>query len=156
MVDTAISIARANVGSQANASTFAFLSNAYVTIQTFISHPLIGVGIGGYQYAYMKFSPIFQADLSDPALVNLNIFDASSLFMRTAAELGLFGLIVLVGFLVVCSRVRGDQHVDIRNALLPYLLVRMTRLGAWFTLELYFFVGLFVLNYTFCFGPVLQ
>jgi len=30
---------------------------------------------------------------------------------------------------------------------LPYLLIRMFRFGAWFSLELYFFVGLFVLNY---------
>jgi hypothetical protein len=147
VVDTVISIARANLGAQTNASTFAFLSNAYVTIQTFISHPLIGVGIGGYQYAYTKFAPFIGADVTDPALVGLNMFDANSMFMRAAAEFGLFGLCVLVGFLVICSRVRGDQHVDIRNALLPYLLVRMSRLGAWFTLELYFFVGLFVLNY---------
>src|SRR3569833_987468 len=44
VVDTVVSIARANLGTQANSSTFAFLSSAYVTIQTFISHPLIGVG----------------------------------------------------------------------------------------------------------------
>ena len=58
------------------------------------------------------------------------------LFIRTAAEIGLFGLIVLIGFLVICSRVRGDQHIDIRNALMPYIIVRMGRLGAWFSLEL--------------------
>ena|GEM_PF-797947 len=147
VVDTVVSIARANLGTQANSSTFAFLSNAYVTIQTFISHPLIGVGIGGYQYAYTKFAPVIGADLADPALLGLNMFDANSMFMRAAAEFGLFGLIVLIGFLVICSKVRGDQHVDIRNALLPYFIIRMGRLGAWFTLELFFFVGLLVLNY---------
>jgi hypothetical protein len=147
VVDTAVSIARANLGAQANSSTFAFLSNAYVTIQTFISHPLIGVGIGGYQYAYMKYAPFIGADVTDPTLLGLNMFDANSMFMRAAAEFGVFGLVVLIGFLVICSRVRGDQHVDIRNALLPYLIIRMGRLGAWFTLELFFFVGLFVLNY---------
>jgi hypothetical protein len=147
VADTAVSIARANLGAQANSSTFAFLSNAYVTIQTFIGHPLIGVGIGGYQYAYTKLAPAIGADLSDPNLLGLNMFDANSMFMRAAAEFGLFGLVVLIGFLVICSRVRGDQHVDIRNALLPYFIVRMGRFGAWFTMELYFFVGLFVLNY---------
>jgi hypothetical protein len=30
---------------------------------------------------------------------------------------------------------------------LPYLLVRIGRLGAYFTMELYFFLGLYVLNY---------
>ncbi len=147
VVDTVVSIARSNLGAQTNSSTFAFLSNAYVTIQTFISHPLIGVGIGGYQYAYSKFAPFIGADVTDPALVGLNMYDANSMFMRAAAELGLFGLCLLISFLVVCSRVRGDQHVDIRNALLPYFIMRMARFGAWFTMELYFFVALFVLNY---------
>jgi O-antigen ligase len=146
VADTAIAIARMNF-SQANASTFALLSNAYVTIQTFLDHPLIGIGIGGYQYAYTKYVPFISANTADPDLVNLNMFDASSMFLRATAELGLVGLVSLLGFLIVCSRVRGDQHVDIRNALLPYLLIRMLRYGAWFSLELYFFVGLFVLNY---------
>ena len=146
VVDTAIAIARMNF-SQANASTFAMLSNAYVAIQTFLDHPLIGIGIGGYHYAYTKHVPFISANINNQALVNLNMFDASSMFLRAAAELGLAGLVSLIGFLIVCSRVRGDQHVDIRNALLPYLLIRMLRLGAWFSLELYFFVGLFVLNY---------
>lgn len=146
IADTAIGIARMNF-SQANASTFALLSNAYVTIQTFLDHPFIGIGIGGYQYAYMKYIPFISANSNDPDMVSLNMFDASSMFLRAAAELGLVGLVCLLGFLIVCSRVRGDQHVDIRNALLPYLLIRMLRYGAWFSLELYFFVGLFVLNY---------
>jgi len=30
---------------------------------------------------------------------------------------------------------------------MPYMLIRMGRLGAWFSCELYFFVGLFLLNY---------
>lgn len=146
VVDTAVAIARMNF-SQANASTFALLSNAYVSLQTFLDHPLIGIGIGGYQYAYLKYAPFVNVDINDPAMVNLNMFDASSMFLRAAAELGLMGLVLLIGFLIVCSRVKGDQHVDIRNALLPYLVIRMLRLGAWFSLELYFFVGLFVLNY---------
>lgn len=146
VVDTAVSIARMNFGA-ANASTFAFLSNAYVTIQTFMNYPLLGVGIGGYQYQYTKYVSDIGADLTDPNLINLNMYDASSMFFRTTAEFGLLGLVVLIGFLVVFSRVKGDQHVDIRNALLPYLLVRMSRLGAWFSVEIYFFLGLFVLNY---------
>jgi len=146
VVDTVIGIVRMNFA-HVNASTFAVLSNAYVTIQTFLSHPFIGVGIGGYQYAYLKYVPVISTDLDDPNLVTLNMFDASSLFFRAAAEMGLVGLIGLIGFLIVCSRVRGDQHVDIRNALMPYFLVRMGRYGAWFSLELFFFVGLFLLNY---------
>jgi hypothetical protein len=146
VVETVVAIVKMNI-TNVNASTFAVLSNAYVTIKTFLSNPLIGVGIGGYQFAYTKYMPAISANVQDPDLLTLNMFDASSLFFRTAAEMGLLGLIVLIGFLVVCSKVHGDQHIAIRNALMPYMIVRMGRFGAWFSLELYFFVGLFLLNY---------
>jgi len=146
VVDTAVAIATMNI-SNVNSSTFAVLSNVYVTAKTFLSNPLIGVGIGGYQYAYTKYIPAIGASVQDQDLITLNMFDASSLFLRTAAETGLLGIGALIGFLVVCSRVRGDQHIAIRNALMPYMLIRMGRFGAWFSLELYFFVGLFLLNY---------
>ena len=146
IVDTAVALVAQDI-SNVNATTFAALSNAYVAIQTFISHPFIGVGIGGYQYAYTKYIPFLGNDLEDPTLVTLNMFDANSLFLRTAAELGSFGLLLLFGFLIVCGRVKGNRYLDIRNALLPYMIVRMSRFGAWFSMEVYFFVGLYLLNY---------
>ena len=145
-VDTTVGLVKMNFG-HVNASSFAFLSNGYVAVRTLLTHPLTGVGLGGYQYAYSQYIPFLSANLQDPDLINLNMYDASSLFFRTAAELGLPGLICLIGFLVVCSCVKGTQHIDIRNALMPYMIVRMSRYGAWFSLELYFFVGLFLLNY---------
>ena len=144
VVDTAIGIARADL-QHVNASTFAVLANAYVAIETFIHHPFIGVGIGGYLFQYGQYLSILSND--DPNVVTLNMYDAASLFFRTAAELGLFGLLFLIGFLVVCSRVKGDVHVDIRNALVPFFLMRMGRYGAWFSMDLYFFVGIYFLNY---------
>jgi hypothetical protein len=146
VVDTVMGLVQMNF-SNVNASSFAFLSNGYVAVKTMLAHPLLGVGLGGYQYAYTQYVPFLSTDLQDPDLISLNMFDASSLFFRTAAEFGMIGLAALVGFLIVCSRVKGDQHIDIRNALMPYFLVRMSRYGAWFSLELYFFAGLFLLNY---------
>jgi len=145
-IDTTLGLIEMNF-SHVNASSFAFLSNGYVAVSTLLRHPLSGVGLGGYQYAYTQYIPFLSAGLQDPQFISLNMYDASSLFFRTAAELGLPGLMCLIGFLVVCSRVTGTQHVDIRNALMPYMIVRMSRYGAWFSMELYFFVGLFLLNY---------
>jgi hypothetical protein len=144
VIDTALGIALLDL-QHLNASTFAILANAYVSAVTFIHHPLIGVGIGGYQFQYMQFAPNLSND--DPDVVTLNMYDAASLFFRTAAELGAFGLISLFGFLIVCSRVRGDTHLDIRNAIVPFFLMRMGRYGAYFSLDLYFFVGMYFLNY---------
>jgi hypothetical protein len=145
-VDTTLGLVKMDF-SQVNASSFAFLSNGYVAVRTLLAHPLTGVGLGGYQYAYTQYVPVLSANLVDPGFISLNMYDASSLFFRTAAELGLPGLACLIGFLTVCSRVKGIQHTDIRNALMPYMIVRMSRYGAWFSMEIYFFVGLFLLNY---------
>jgi O-antigen ligase len=130
-----------------NASTFALLSNVYVTGQSFLAHPLTGVGIGGYANAYDTYI----GNLSGPGLDylqnSLNRDDANSLILRVAAELGPAGLLVLFGFLIVCARVRGQPYLTIRNALLPYMLIRMARFGAYFSVEVYFFVCLYILNY---------
>jgi O-antigen ligase len=144
--DTALAIAKQDLGG-ANASTFALLSNVYVTSQSFQAHPLTGVGIGGYANVYDAYI----GTLSGPGLAflhyDLNRDDANSLFLRVAAELGIPGLLVLLGFIIVCARVGGPPYQTIRNAILPYLLIRMGRFGAYFSVELYFFVGLYLLNY---------
>jgi hypothetical protein len=144
--DTAAAIANSDL-TGSNASTYAFLSNAYVTWRAFLAHPFWGVGIGGYQYVYPTY--IVEINGIDPQLfsINLNMQDANSLFFRVAAELGGLGLAVLITFLVVCALVKGQPYVTIRNALLPYMLVRMARYGSYFSLELFFFVGLYIFNY---------
>jgi O-antigen ligase len=144
--DTAVAVATQDL-SGSNGSTFALLSNGYVASRAFIDHPLIGVGIGGYGHAY----DIYIEDLTGVDLknlpFNLNKEDANSLFLRVAAEMGIAGLVALFGFLIVCSRVKGPPYREIRNLFLPYIIVRMSRFGGYFSMELYFFMGLYLLNY---------
>jgi O-antigen ligase len=144
--DTAVAIATQDL-SGSNASTFALLSNFYVAGRAFLSHPLLGVGIGGYGHTY----DIYIEDLTGVNLTNLpfnlNKEDANSLFLRVAAELGLPGLVTLFGFLITCGRVRGSPYREVRNVFLPYIIVRMSRFGAYFSMEVYFFMGLYLLNY---------
>ncbi len=128
-------------------SAFALLSNLYVTSQSFLAHPFTGIGIGGYANAYDKYI----GDIHGLGLFflseQLNRDDGNSMLLRVAAELGIPGLLTLVAFIVICARVRGEPYLIIRNAILPYLLVRVARMGAYFTVELYFFVALYFLNY---------
>jgi hypothetical protein len=144
--DTAVALVTQDV-SKSNDSTFALLSNLYVAGRAFLEHPLSGVGIGGYSYIY----DVYISDLPGMNLknlpVNLNKDDANSLFLRVAAELGLPGLLVLFSFLITCARVKGSPYREIRNALVPYFIVRISRFGGYFSLELYFFVGIYLLNY---------
>lgn len=148
ITDTVFAVANQDLG-RANASTFALLSNVYVTSQSFLAHPLTGVGIGGYAKAYDTYVGNISEEGSAGFYLreSLNRDDANSLFLRVTAELGVPGLFVLLGFLIVCARVGTPHHQTIRNAILPYLLIRMGRFGAYFSVEFYFFVGLYLFNY---------
>jgi hypothetical protein len=148
-----IAIARQDL-SGTGATTFAFLSNVYVASQSFLAHPLTGIGLGGYANAYDKYIEDLIGTSNIESLgreflnsLQLNRDDAASMFLRVAAELGIPGLLVLASFLIVCARVRGAPYATIRNAILPYLIVRMTRMGHYFTVELYFFAGIYLFNY---------
>jgi hypothetical protein len=142
--------------SKANGTTFAFLSNVYISSQAFAAHPLTGVGIGGYSNIYDTYiAELTGIKQTDPDNLNLNRSDANSLFLRVAAELGAPGLIVLLSFLIIFGRVRGLPYQTMRNALLPYLIVRMWRYGAYFSVEVYFFAGLYLFNYlNYCQGAL--
>jgi hypothetical protein len=142
--DTAYSLMTADI-TNANGSTYAMLSNLYGAAKAFNDYPIAGVGIGGYQYVYMRYVGNVLVRRSEQ--FGLNQFDANSLYFRIAAELGLFGLFFLLLFLVGCAQVRGDKHIVLRNALLPYLLERLYHSGAYFTTELYFFSGIYLLNF---------
>jgi hypothetical protein len=145
--DTLLAISTQDL-SKSNGSTYAFLSNAYVTAKTFSDHPLTGVGLGGYRGIYdIYISDLNGIETTNSYNLGLNQDDANSLFFRTAAELGAPGLICLFTFLIVCARVKGSPYREIRNALVPYMIVRMSRFGAYFSVEIYFFVGLYLLNY---------
>jgi hypothetical protein len=130
------------------ATPFAILSNFYVTSQAFAAHPLVGAGIGSYSNLYDRYiSGISGFGLGPMLEMELNKFDANSMILRVAAELGLPGLVALFGFMLMCARVKGQPFRQIRNAILPYLIIRTARMGAYFTAELYFFVGIYLLNY---------
>jgi O-antigen ligase len=143
--DTATAITSQDL-TNTNASTWALLSNFYVVSRSFATHPLTGVGIGGYRYVYDEYiSDLTGLDLSN--MPELNQEDANSLFLRVAAELGVPGLMVLLAFVIVCARVKGSPYREVRNAIIPYLLVRMGRYGAYISPEVYLFAGFYILNY---------
>lgn len=129
-------------------STFALLSNVYVTSQSFLAHPVTGIGLGGYAHAYDQFIGGVQGSFNPLFLSEqLNRDDGNSMILRVATELGIPGLILLFAFIIVCARVRGSPYQTIRNAILPYLIIRTGRMGAYFTTEFFFFVGIYLLNY---------
>jgi hypothetical protein len=144
--DTLFAVYSADV-SKTNLSTFAFLSNAYVVGQTFMAHPILGVGIGGYQYQYQHYIGDLSGIPKDFLDLQVNMYDASSLFLRALAELGIAGPLTLLSFLIICAQVRSIRFLQIRNALLPYFIIRVGRYGSYFSLEFFFFIAIYLLNY---------
>jgi O-antigen ligase len=59
-----------------------------VALHTFADHPLNGVGTGSFRVAWLKQRPFAET-----------VRDAHSLYLETAAELGLIGLVALIAFL---------------------------------------------------------
>ena len=69
-------------------------NHAVVTWENFQRHPLVGSGLGTHSHATEQFS-ILEGTYS-AALSEQNVQDASSMFLRIASELGLFGILLVV------------------------------------------------------------
>lgn len=128
-----------------DASVLALMSNAYVAYQSFLSNPWLGTGIGTHRYAYDVWAP----DILDKTNDNFDINkgDAASLFLRLASETGLFGLGLTGFFLVYFHRVRERQAALLRNAILPFFVIMLIRVGNYFSFPLQFFVMVYIFNY---------
>lgn len=130
-----------------NLSTFALVSNFYVTTRSASEHPWFGVGIGGHRLAHQKFI----AEL--PGVAAFEEYfeefgvapDAGSLLLRIISELGFVGL-GLILFFIWRFHVGGDSEwAFVSNGILIYFALKLLREGHWFAPETYFFVWMYVL-----------
>lgn len=78
-----------------NLSTYAILSNAYVTKKSLGDQPLTGVGLGNYELAYDKYLPKEMREYW-----SLNRADANSASLRLITETGLLGFLAFVCFIL--------------------------------------------------------
>jgi len=128
-----------------NLSTYALLSNAFVTACILQKHPLIGYGLGGHRVAHDEFiGDLPGSDTWDQESLEYNKNDADSLLLRTASELGLLGVLAEI-FFIVTFFVRGNSEYALINcAILLYFATKLLRDGHWFSPEMYFFIWLYI------------
>jgi hypothetical protein len=128
-----------------NATTFALVSNAYVSWRALLASPIIGHGLATHSTTYDIYAP----EIVSPhfRMYGLNRDDANSLILRLMSETGLFGLFGVFYLLIYFGRTRTAGQAIIRNALLPYFVMRLVRLGDYFSLENFFFMMLYAFNY---------
>lgn len=128
-----------------NLSTYAFLSNLFVTKETFLSKPL-GAGLGSYRHEYEKVYPKLTPP---PYLVQLkqskiNKTDANSLLFRMIADLGVFGLLIFFYFVYRSAIIFQKDTKVFQQGSFFYLITKLIREGHYFSPEFYFFVFLFL------------
>lgn len=130
-----------------NLSTYAFLSNAFITKEIFIHKP-IGAGLGSYPYEYDKY----YEKLSPPEYLltlkqsKINRTDANSLFLRMLADLGIFAVLILIYFIYRSIKVFSSENKDNQQSTFFYLITKLIREGHYFPPEFYFFLFIFLKN----------
>ena len=128
-----------------NLSTYALLSNAYVSASVLQQNPVFGWGLGAHRFAHDLFIGDLPGSETWGEYMETNKNDANSLLLRTASELGLIGLLAEF-FFIVKFFVRGDSERSVLScAILTYFATKLMREGHWFSPEMYFFVWLYVM-----------
>ena len=132
-----------------NSSTYALISNVFVTRQVLRESPILGNGLGSHPISHERFL----ADIPGVAtfiqgqITGLNATEAASLALRTLSELGILGFSGVLIF-VFYFHVGGDgARGAISNAILVVFFLKLLRDGNYFFPEQFFFIFIYFLNH---------
>lgn len=128
-------------------STFATLSNIYVSKQALVDSYYLGTGIKTHSISYDKY--VYFKFYSSDVLMELNKEDASSLYLRILSEMGVVGLFILIVFLVK-YRTAGPGNMYIANtSAMLYIVLYGVRNGGYMSLLFWFFVAIYYFSFTY-------
>jgi hypothetical protein len=134
--------------SQSNYSTYALMSNLFVTQQVLKESPVIGNGLGSHVSSHQRFIgdvPGVERFLTDSA--DLNATEAASLALRTLSELGILGFSGVLIFLFYFYVGGNGPRAALSNALLVCFSLKVLRDGNYFGPEQFFFIFIYMLNH---------
>lgn len=125
-------------------SSFVLYNNNHVAWENFKRNPLFGTGLGSHLMAFDKYT-LTQED--GAVQIDFNKADANSMFLRLMSETGLYGLILIITFLlrnwVMRSRTDKREFWVISNSCGLVVLLYLLRQGHYFLNGLPFFMWLF-------------
>ena len=133
---------------ETNLSTYAFLSNLFVTKRNIQEHPL-GSGLGSHFYMH---TTIYHKDIRPPEYIkmqrldNINAADANSLLLRIVSDFGIIGILFLIFVLVSLIKPFSSKDFIFAQGIVIYILLKLFRDVHYFPPELYFFI--FILYFT--------
>lgn len=146
--DTSAALSDSNV-SPSNLSTYALISNMFVTERVFEEHPLLGNGLGSHILSNQKYiESVPGQELVEAAGwgSGANVQDASSLALRSISELGLAGFIGILYFIVHFHVGGTGYRAGISSAILTVFFQKILRNGGYSSPEQFFFVMVYILN----------
>ncbi len=130
-----------------NLSTYALLSNSFITREIFTNKPL-GTGLGSYPYEYDKYYSLMKPPpyLITLKLSKINRADANSLFLRGLSNFGVFWIFLMIFFLYKSIYILKNNNI-VRQSTFFYLAVKLLREGHYFPPEFYFFLLIFLKDF---------
>lgn len=152
-IDDSVKVITTKNLAEANLSTYALLSNAFVAIESFKESPIIGNGLGSHPTSHDRFVGNIDGVDEFEQYMQLNSKDASSLFLRLTSELGLMGICCAFFFIIrfyPSSKFEIEKFPElhvIQKAALIYFLLKLLRAGHYFSPEFYFFLFIYYLAY---------
>ena len=132
-----------------NSSSFVLYNNVNVMKQSFSDHPITGIGLGGYQQAYDKYSLTKEDDFLIKKGFDFNSQDGNSLLIRSIVELGLISIVFWFVFIPkYFVRKQSDEALlnqrdlswVLSGAILTLMLGYLVRQGNYFLNAFPFFV----------------
>lgn len=131
-------------------SSFALLSNYYITLEGFKENPIAGIGLGNYETLYnQKFSSLFGQKF-EIMYGRANFNDANSMFLRLLAETGIIGVSLFLSFIlwVLIKKTYNSNKVDfylivINHGIFILFLIRLLRCGNYLSDGMFFFILLY-------------
>lgn len=131
-----------------NTSTYATISNAFVSAQVLQESPVLGNGLGSHESSHKKYLPDIPglSGISEENQI-LNKKEAASMFLRSASDLGFLGLCLIAIFLWKFRLATPDESGTINSAVLIYLILKLIRAGHYFPPEFFFFVFTYIFSY---------
>ena len=132
-----------------NQSSFAILSNLFITKENVKDHPF-GSGIGSHYYMHTErygFEMRPPPYLRTLNLHQTNAADANSLFLRLVSDFGIIGFVLICFTLYRSSVCFTTNQMYFAQGVFIYFLLKLFRDGHYFPPELFFFIWLFYYSF---------
>jgi hypothetical protein len=132
-----------------NLSSYALLTNLFVTKEVLLTHPVMGNGLGSHGISYDQYSGNLEGieQYSNSIFDRLNAEDANSLGLRVLSEMGMVGAF-LVLWCIWRYRPKGRTELDfMTQAIWLYFFLKLLRAGHYFSNEQFFFIVFYGLSY---------